>query len=369
MNLTDLYKSLDLPLLVDEATCTAQDWEETRRPSLLQLVSEQEYGIRPTERPEGETFVVTGEDVSPEGIRRRDICVQIPDPKGGEPLPIRAYVYLPPENTVPLPAFMMINGRFDPSFQARPIFPGMENYFAYKAVTARGYAIVSVDVSTAGADGYDGFHNGGFALFDGQRDETSWGVLSAWGWAASRVLDYLETDPDVDAARVAILGHSRCGKAAAWAGALDTRFAMVIANSSGCGGAGISRGTKAETIEAINRNFPHWFCKNYKQWGNREFEAPFDQHTVLSLVAPRLLYVESSDKDPFCYTPNEYYAAAAVTPVYRLYGYAGLGEDIQQPPVNTPVHGDRVGYHVREGGHNLNLLDWNWYMDFADTRL
>ncbi len=369
MNVKELYESMGLPPLLDGTIRTAEDWERTRRPALLRLLEEQEYGIRPLERPQGVQYTVTGEETGPKGIRRRDIAVSVPNPHGGDALRIRAYLYLPQENAGPRAAFMMLNMRWNPAFDAKPPFPGMENYFAYQAVTARGYALVSVNVDDAAADADDGFHNGVFSLFDGERNATSWGVLSAWGWAASRVLDYLETDPEVDAARVAVLGHSRLGKAALWAGARDSRFAMVIANSSGCGGAGISRDTRAETIEAITRNFPHWFCGNYRQWGNREHEAPFDQHTVLAMVAPRLLYVQSSAEDPFCYTPNEYRGAAATAPVYRLYGYAGLGDAVAQPLIDRPVHGDRVGYHVREGGHNLKLADWNWFMDFADTRL
>ncbi len=190
------------------------------------------------------------------------------------------------------------------------------------------------------------------------------GAIATWAWQLSRILDWLVTLPEVDPRQVIVVGHSRNGKAALWAGACDERFTMVVSNESGCGGAALERRNYGERIADITTRFPHWFCPAFATYAGREADLPVDAHVTLAMTAPRPLFVASAVEDRWADPRGEFLAARAAAPVWELFGRAGL-RSADDPPVGTTV-GDWVRYHVRPGGHDLLAADWERFADTAD---
>ncbi len=200
-----------------------------------------------------------------------------------------------------------------------------------------------------------------------------WGAIAAWAWGLSRVLDYFETDPAVDAERVAITGVSRLGKTALWTAAADPRFAMAIPSCSGQGGAALSRRNYGETIKLITlpQRYGYQFCENYAKWGDDPNTAPMDAHMLIALMAPRPVLLQTGDTDKWSDPLGEFKAAVAAEPVYELFGKKGLGTD-QISASGKPILND-IGYYMHKGGHGMHATDgtsdWDVYLDFMDLHL
>ncbi|NQX02204.1 acetylxylan esterase, partial [bacterium] len=235
-------------------------------------------------------------------------------------------------------------------------------------ILSRGYALATMYREDVCADRQPYFESGVQPLFpEFQKDDENFGCVAAWAWSLSRALDVLEKEESIDATRVAVFGFSRLGKAALWAGASDERFAMVLSNESGAGGAKLFRRGVGEDIARLNTNFPHWFARNFRQFSGKDTELPFDQHWVIALVAPRPIYVASAEDDKHSDPEGEFAAAKAAEPVFRLLGADGLPA-ASWPAVNTSVQGG-IGYHVRSGKHDVTDFDWRQYLLFADKHL
>ncbi|MEO8415894.1 MAG: hypothetical protein ABI472_19695, partial [Ginsengibacter sp.] len=193
-----------------------------------------------------------------------------------------------------------------------------------------------------------------------------WRAMGAWAYGLGRIMDYFQKDKDIIANRVALIGHSRLGKAALWAAASDPRFALIISNESGEGGATLSKRWFGETVKIINEKFPHWFVTKYKTYGDNTNALPIDGHMLLSLIAPRPLYVASAEGDTWSDPKGEFLSAKEAGRVYALFGKIGITAD-SMPPVQHPV-GNTIRYHIRAGKHDVTLYDWQQYLQFADQQ-
>lgn len=345
---------------------TAAEWSARRRPEVLELFRAQVYGRVPT-TPYQQSFKVIREDRQAMGGQATLRQVEITIAAGGKSLVIPLSLFVPNAARQRVPAFLLICNRsidnIDPTREKKSEFwPAEEGI-------ARGYAMAAFfngDVAPDKKDSHDqGIHG---LLNRGPAAPDSWGTLAAWAWGASRCLDYLETDPAIARDRVAVIGHSRGGKTALWAAAEDQRFALACSNDSGCGGAGLNRHRtkEKETIAVINRAFPHWFNANFKAYNGREDALPVDQHMLMTLIAPRALAVGSAELDLWADPRGEFLSVMHARPVYQLFGRDALGASPTMPAINGALHGDAAHYHIREGKHNLTLVDWTAYWDFAD---
>ena len=379
---------VDLPELLRASDgsriTTVAAWEK-RRAELLDYFARNVYGVRPVERPSDLSFEPIGADVEiPEipAVRKR-VRLSFSGPRGAWSFAACAFLPKGASPERPVPAFLLICNRDLAQFADidRKVKSG---FFPVEEIVRRGYAAVVFKNTELALDEYrptwgtDGtaairdpdFRKGFYACWAEARTETSWGAISAWAWGASRVLDWLETLPAVDAKRVAVIGHSRGGKTSLWAAASDSRFAMACVNDSGCCGAKLNHVAVplSETIQEDNDYNPHWFARSYRQFNGRDHVLPYDQHWIAALVAPRPLYIASASLDPGAGPWGEFLTARHASPAWELYGKKGLVED-HPYRIGDAFPSGCVGYHLREGHHDLDYFDWARYMDFADRHL
>ena len=341
---------------------TVLDWKNQQRPALLKFFRENVYGVRPDTQ-----YAVTHHEVDRRenafgiGAIARQIRTTI---KANDQSHWFDFVIVVPKSAQPVPVVVQINNRYYiPLDKAVDEF---DPFWPVEKLVRRGYATAAFHTSDVDPDKRDGYAGGIRALLDDpSADEaTRWRCLSSWGWAASRVLDFALEQPEIDGEKTAIVGHSRGGKAALWAGAEDERFTLMYSNSSGCGGAALSRRAYGETVARITRNFPHWFGERFATYSDREYALPVDQHQLIGLLAPRAVYVASADEDLWADPKGEYTSLLNAGSVFDLFGLNHI-KDPEMPPLNIPRHVGSTGYHIRTGVHNLTEQDWGNFLDFA----
>lgn len=370
-----------------------KDWEKKRRPELLDYFTENMFGEVPGNLKISSFEVIEESDDAINGKAKRK-QVELTFEKNEMKLSFTILMYLP-KNVTKAPLFIGYNfyGNHtistdpniiiseawvanNPSFgivynqlteQSRGV---RNNRWAIEKIIDAGMGLAVIYYGEVDPD-KDDFSDGiqPFFYVDDQKQpaDNEWGSIAAWTWGLSRAMDYFEEDTDVDESKVVVFGHSRLGKTSLWAGATDKRFAAVISNDSGCGGAALSKRQFGETIWRINNNFPHWFCKNFHNFSKKEDTMPVDQHELLALIAPRPLYVASAEEDQWADPRGEFLSAYYATPVYKLYGVKGI-ESIEMPAVNQPIQ-NTVAYHIRTGKHDVTDFDWEQYIKWAKEQL
>jgi hypothetical protein len=366
----------------------AKTWNQARRPEIVDLFERNEYGRAPG-RPAGMTFDVFDKGTSAfDGLAtRRQVTIYFSADKSGPKLDLLLYV--PAKAAQPVPLLLQISFSAnssavdDPGVKPGEVWGRDKKKVAaprgglgrldVKRLLSAGIGVATFYYGDVDPDFPGGLPYGVRALYlkPGQSEPApdEWGAIAAWAWGLSRAMDYLETDKAVDAKRVAIYGVSRLGKTVMWAGAHDTRFALVIASCSGEGGAALSRRDYGETIAHLvaPTRFPYQFCANYANYAKHVDLLPVDAHMLVALIAPRPVLLQTGSTDEWSDPKGEFLAAVAAGPVYRLLGKQGLDTD-QWPPAGTPILHD-IGYYMHNGGHGTLPGDWDIFLKFIDMHL
>lgn len=375
----ELVPPYDLPRLFEtdegKQVKLPEQWVYTRRPQILSSFSNLIYGRIPV--PEDPITTSYKEELSISnylnGLATRKV-VQIKfGNKRGE-VDMHILVIYPNKAQQPVPALMQLSfDRIDSRKMALKDNNSatFNNGVPIRDLIERGYGYVAVYHQDVIGHNEVEFQRGIHQLFfrEGQSfpKANEWGVLGAISWSAMQALDYLEQDPAIQASQVALMGHSKLGKATLWAAAQDQRFAMAISAQSGCGGAALWRRKYGETLAKISI-FPHWLATNARKFIHNEQDLPVDQHMLLALIAPRPIYVSSAEDDHWADPRGEYLSAYHASEVYRLMGSKGL-ERHESPSLRQPMQEGAVGYHIRKGGHTVNPYDWEQYLKFMDKHM
>lgn len=368
---------------------SVKQWEKKRRPELLEIFTAQMYGRTPKDKI-GVTYETLSENPNALNGKATSKQVVFRFANGKKTVEALLLMYIPNHVEGKVPVFVGYNFKGNHSTTAdttilysntfRIITPsdhpdwergGQASRWCFNKIIERGYAVATMCYHDIFPDKPGRKEHSVVSLFpDFDPDSDSpdeWQAIGAWAWGSSRIVDYLETQNKIDTDKIIIMGHSRQGKAALWAGAQDTRFRVVISNNSGSGGAALSKRVFGETIERVTSIQPAWFCTAFNQYRNNEANLPFDQHQLIALMAPRKIYVASAEEDLWADPKGEFLSAFHAAPVYKLYNLQGFDTAVM-PALHQPIMKD-IGYHIRAGKHDVTDYDWERFMDFADMHL
>ncbi len=380
-----------LVLLDGTRVTTPEEWRDKRRPELKKLFQHYMYGYFPP-RPDNVTFKVERIDKQALGGKAtlKEVTISFGPP--GTPK-LHLMLHIPNKRKGPAPVFVGLNFHGNHTLVSDPKVhlpeawvpdrgPGVKNnratdagrgkhidVWAIEQSIDRGYAVATVycgDIDPDTAKERLGIqpHLRKKGEKPGPHD---WGTIAAWAWGILRAVDYLVQDPDIDASRIIVVGHSRLGKTALLAGAFDERIAMAIPLQAGMGGTAPSRGKIGESVKRINDSFPHWFNGSYKEFNNQPDKLPFDQHCLVALMAPRPVLFPNAVEDSWANPAGQFEVLKGAEPVYRLLTAGGL-ESPQMPEVGKLSAGT-LGYYIRPGKHSMTAQDWRVFLDFADRHL
>lgn len=339
---------------------TKESWENIEREKYLNLFLEEEYGLRPEKCNEKLNYIILDSKIEDEIFIQKVGMYYLEQE-------MIFYIFLPNKKvSEKLKTFIQVIYPYvEEDIDLYTQYKSLGGYCPIKEIINRNYAIILLSCKTIVDDKKWALTSGIFKTMNSERTSNSWGNISAWAWGCSKVLDYLYNRSEFDTDRVAVIGHSRGGKTALLAGALDKRFYLIISNNSGNSGAALSRNNQGETVENITKHYFYWFCENYKKYANNEEELPFDQHMFIGMQAPRYCYIASATDDEWADPEGELKSAKLASHFYEIYGLKGLivPDNIE---LNTSYNEGCIAYHRRIGKHDLTLLDWNFYMNYFD---
>lgn len=370
-------------------------WETLRRNEILRLFEDHVYGRVPDNDARVSYRLIRENKEALQGKAvEKEVVMEVCS--GEDTLAITMLIFLPGDVAGSVPLFLGLNFNGNHTIHPDPEISitrswvrnsrdlGIADHRAVESsrgaasgrwpvdlILSRGYGLATIYYGDIDPDYNDDFKNGIHGLLDpevSKRGPSSWGSIAAWAWGLSRAMDYFEKDAAIDEEGVAVMGHSRLGKTSLWAGATDERFALVISNNSGCGGAALSRRPFGERVSKINSSFPHWFASRFHAYNDKEADLPVDQHMLMALMAPRPLYVASAEEDSWADPPGEYLSLYHGSGTYKLYD-SELTLSPSMPTVNEPVQSGVLAYHMRSGKHDVRTYDWEKYLDFADTHM
>jgi hypothetical protein len=381
-----------LVMLNGDRVSTKEQWLKQRRPELKELFQYYMYGYAPP-APDGGSARFDQEDrkLFDGKATMKQVTIHFGP---SETPPIHLLLVVPNARKKPAPVFLGLNfaGNHtllkDPSIALPGAwmpgnFPGVKdhratdagrgtqvNVWALEQAIDRGYAVATFycgDIAPDHPGFTDGVHPHYFKKGQTEPGPHEWGTIAAWAWGLSRAVDYLQTDKDIDARKIAVVGHSRLGKTALLAAAFDDRIALAIPLQAGCGGTAPSRGKVGESVKQINDRFPHWFDATFKEFNDRPDRLPFDQHCLVALVAPRPVLFCNATEDSWANPAGQFEVLKAADPVYRFLGAGGL-EAREMPEVGKLVD-SKLGYYIRPGKHSMTRGDWSVFLDYADKQL
>ncbi|WP_088258492.1 alpha/beta hydrolase family protein [Fimbriiglobus ruber] len=373
---------------------TKEDWATKRRPELKMLFEELMYGRYPTVKT-NVTGKVVHEDKEAYGGKAtlREVAVSVGVP--GAP-PFYLLLVTPNKHTGPVPLFVGLNFSGNHTLTADPkvripdgwIYPNSPgvkdgkateadrgkvlDVWPFETIVDHGYAVATVysgDIIPDNQNVRGGLADVVMPVAAGKKAPWETATVMAWAWGVHRAVDYLQTLPEIDAKRIATVGHSRLGKAAIVTAAFDDRIALAIPHQAGCGGTAPDRrkNPKSEPLDRINKTFPHWFCDNFKAFNDDATKLPFDQHCLVAICAPRPVLFTNATDDQWADPPGQFEVLKAATPVYKLLGVDGVVEGAA--PVEGKLTDSRLGYWIRPGKHSMNRDDWAVFIQYADKWL
>lgn len=338
-------------------------WEKVRRPEILKLFEDNIYGQMPASYNSIKYSIVNSDAAAINGkALLKQVLIEVFN--NNRSVQINLVLFVPNNKTKPVPAFLLINNRGKENTDAARTTKS--DFWPAEILIDSGYAIAAFHVSDLAPDDKETFMNGVLQLYPTQLNaDNGMRAIGAWAWGASRVMDYFEKDADIDSKKIAVVGHSRGGKASLWAAAQDPRFSICVTNCSGNTGAALARRQFGERIKKINTSFPHWFNTNYKKFNDREDALPIDQHMLIALVAPRPVYATNASKDLWADPKGTFLSLKNAEKVYALYGLKS-NLPLNPPAINEAIIQSPIAYHNREGEHNLTAFDWVNFIKFAN---
>lgn len=373
---------------------TIEHWNSERRPELIAQFQHYMYGVPAAAPKITATVMEVDRDVVDGAATMKQVTIDLGPPNCPK---INLILFVPNQHAGDHPPAVFLGANFTGNHTIltdkrialangwMPEGPGVHEHQATDAgrgsaatvwpiaqIMRRGYAVATFYYGDVTPD-KPGLNAGVFPYFrpvektaQDAAAPTDWASIAAWAWGLQRAVDYLVTDQDVDSHRIIVFGHSRLGKTALLAGALDPRIAATIAHQAGCGGSAPDRrkNPKSEPVTRINTNFPHWFDGVFKQFNGREDRLPFDQNGLVALCAPRPVLFSCGEQDVWADPPGELDVLRAAGSVYRLFGLEGIPEGAE--PESGKLFGTSLCYYIRNAPHIVNSDYWNVFMEFAD---